>query len=823
MALEKTIKIKVDQAGASSDVNKLDSSMNRLDGTTKDTNKSFGALRATVIAVAAALQARQIAQYADAFTSIQNQIRQTTKTTSELTNRTSELLGVANRSRVEFSATAELYTQLALSTENLNLSTQEQLRLTETIAKSFAVSGKSAAESAGAIRQLGQAFASGALRGDEFNSIAEGAPEIMRALQRSLNLTQGELREFAATGGITAEILVKALGGAADVIDGKMSKSVRTLAQSFQEAENNAIKFVGSNSLIQDSMETVGSSIVSLSENLDQVANVLLTVATVGFAKLSSAAILSTVETIKKTVADRASAVAALESARAQQVAALAMFNSATGATKGSIAVNQLSAANINLARTSKIAASSIGIMGRSMALLGGPVGIAILAASAITFFITSAEDAEEKTARLAGEVDTLAQSFQGLTASQIQVELRNATNDANALEKAVLEADIKLKRLGEDFKQFGTGGNAVLKAASDVEELTSQLEKAVQKRDELFQAGLSAERTPESGEEAKLTPTKGKDKSKVTDIFVNTEKSKTDTLRAELEERRTIQIAFNNLMLQDFSSLAEQERAIAEFNRQQELAGLARDMEASQIDFKARREQILTNTRLTAEQKAELEIELQLQELDQKRLFELDKNQIERDAAEERKLITQDEIDFKTQANIQASEIITSVNQNMTQDVLGFLSQFGQKSKVLAKALLLLRSGEGVSSAIINSQVAATRALAELGPIAGPPAASTMITYGKVSAGIIAANAALKIGGGSSSSSGASIGGAGGFSGSVSQRQDPINQNTVVDFRGLDGIADALNNLDPDEVLPVEYTQRIVASLGEFNRLSGG
>ena len=293
MALERTIRIKVDASKAGTKIDKLDRKTEKLGTTAKKTRAQFGALKASVIAVGAALQVAVIARYADAFSNVQNQVRQTTSSSEELAQRTKDLIEISKRSRVQLLATSELYTQLTLSTENLGLSTDELLRITETISKSFAVSGKSAAESAGAIRQLGQAFSAGALRGDEFNSIAEGAPEIMRALQRSLKLTQGELRDLAATGGITAKVLVDALSGAAEVIDKKLADSTMTLALSFQEAETNAINFVGTNETITSTMESAGKTVIALSENLDLLVTAILTASSVYGAKLLSSLITS--------------------------------------------------------------------------------------------------------------------------------------------------------------------------------------------------------------------------------------------------------------------------------------------------------------------------------------------------------------------------------------------------------------------------------------------------------------------------------------------------------------------------------------------------
>ena len=281
MATTRFIDIKIRSANAERDVGNLDRKMTGLGRTADNVEKSFGRLSAVATAVFSSLAINQVVKYADAFTSLQNQLRQTTKTTEELAQRTQDLLDISNRSRTEISSTTELYTQLTLATEELNLTTEEQLRLTETIAKSFAVSGKTAAESAGAIRQLGQAFSAGALRGDEFNSIAENAPEIMRALKRETQLTAGELREFAATGGITAEILVNALGSAADVIDQKMSKAVKTFAQSTQEASNNLTVFIGESANLQTVMTSTGDALVLASNSIESIAKISALAATV--------------------------------------------------------------------------------------------------------------------------------------------------------------------------------------------------------------------------------------------------------------------------------------------------------------------------------------------------------------------------------------------------------------------------------------------------------------------------------------------------------------------------------------------------------------
>jgi hypothetical protein len=89
-------------------------------------------------------------------------------------------------------------------------------------------------------------------------------------------------------------------------------------------------------------------------------------------------------------------------------------------------------------------------------------------------------------------------------------------------------------------------------------------------------------------------------------------------------------------------------------------------------------------------------------------------------------------------------------------QDFMGTLSG---DSKAAAVALLAVNTALSISQAIQNTAVAATRALAELGPIAGPAAAAKIKAYGAAQVAMIAANAALRVGSMGGGGSGAPTG----------------------------------------------------------------
>lgn len=291
-------------------------------------------------ALAVTFSTREIIQYSDAWQSASNQLRLVTDSASQLAEVQRILLGVSNETRSSFESTANLYTRLTRATTDMGLSQQELVGLTKTINQSFAVSGATATEAAAAITQLSQGLAAGALRGDEFNSVAEQAPGIMMAIAESLGMTVGELRGFAAEGGITAQIVVDALQGAAASIEEDYGKAIKTFGQSVQVAQNNVMEFIGTNDALQGSVSRAGDTIVFLSENMDILQAVLITTSAVVASRYIPAMISAT------------TATASMTSATAAFGGALRLVGGPIGATI--IAVGALATAYVRLEKTAK-------------------------------------------------------------------------------------------------------------------------------------------------------------------------------------------------------------------------------------------------------------------------------------------------------------------------------------------------------------------------------------------------------------------------------------------------------------------------------------
>lgn len=200
-----------------------------------------------VSVMAAVSGAREFLRIADAAKSIEAQLRLATRESGSFAQAQEDVRRVALATRSELAATSDLYGNFMRNARELGITQAEAARATETVSKSFKISGANAVESAQGTRQLVQALQSGVLRGDEFNTIMESSPRLAKAFADSLGVTVGELRAMAEEGKLTSDKLVRAL------TDPKFTKSIdeefRELPVTFNEAmtqvETSAIKVFG--------------------------------------------------------------------------------------------------------------------------------------------------------------------------------------------------------------------------------------------------------------------------------------------------------------------------------------------------------------------------------------------------------------------------------------------------------------------------------------------------------------------------------------------------------------------------------------------------
>lgn len=160
------------------------------------------------------------------------------QTTAQLTDM---VYAAAQRSRGSFTATADMVGKLGNLAGDAFSSTQELVAFAEQLNKQIALSGASATAADAAILQLTQGLSSGALRGEELNSVLEQTPTVAKTIADYLGMSTGEMRELASQGGLTADVVKNALLSAADETNAKFAQMPMTFGQTMTQLGNYAI------------------------------------------------------------------------------------------------------------------------------------------------------------------------------------------------------------------------------------------------------------------------------------------------------------------------------------------------------------------------------------------------------------------------------------------------------------------------------------------------------------------------------------------------------------------------------------------------------
>ncbi|WP_333907565.1 tape measure protein [Delftia acidovorans] len=337
--------------------------------TARSLDATATAARAFTTAMAVAgvgFGANELIAMVDGYTKFTAQLKLATKGASDYGVAMVSVKRIATDAQQGLGEVGTLYARIANGTAELGLNQRKLADITETVSLALKVSGATASESSSAMLQLSQAFASGVLRGEEFNSVNEAAPRLMKALADGINVPVGALRKMAEEGKLTSAVLSEALPKALGQLR-EEAKEVQTIGGAFTVLKNNIMEMVGAQSNASGTTKAFASGINALANNLDLLAAAGGAVAVVLGARFAASITASGV----------AFAASAVQAAR-YQAALASMAGVSTTAAAGLVTVGAA-------ARGASAA----------MSLLGGPVGAVLTAVGlAATAFYTFGDSA---------------------------------------------------------------------------------------------------------------------------------------------------------------------------------------------------------------------------------------------------------------------------------------------------------------------------------------------------------------------------------------------------------------------------------------------
>ncbi|EPV6087048.1 tape measure protein [Proteus mirabilis] len=505
-------------------LNRMDSSFNRTSQSVNNTERSMQSLSKVAASLAGYLSASMVASYSEAWTELNNKLSNSVRASESLIDVTQRVFDISQATRSSLDATATLYARLERGTREYNTSAEDLAKLTSIINQGFIVSGATAQEAENAIIQLSQGIASGVLRGEEFNSVAEQGSRLMVALADSMGVGIGQLRKMAAEGKLTTDVVVKGLLSQGDAIGKEFAKTTRTMSQAFQEAGNNLTKFLGENTTIKASIHVFSDAVITASKSLDEMVLAVSLVASVvggryiaamglaikakmqsavaarqeAIANLQAARVAehNAIMTARKTALDLAAARALVEKAKTEFAAARGTNAEATAlanliavrsaATTAAInhkqATQAQTVAMANSAAAARAASVSIGLANKALGFVGGPAGIAMAAGAAIMYFYQQAKEAREEAVKLAEGVNQLTAEMKNMTREQKRAESAKLKEALPELKNEVLNTTVAMKQAAEKVRELEADLALAKVGTSQYESITRQLTDAQDK-----------------------------------------------------------------------------------------------------------------------------------------------------------------------------------------------------------------------------------------------------------------------------------------------------------------------------------------------------
>jgi len=309
-----------------------------LDKVGKAANKLRKLLRNVFVIVGISSLIRSVTELADTFLRVQNRIRVVTDGTAQLEHVTAELFRISRQTRSEFSATAELYSRLAINSRELGRNQSELLQFTKSLNQAILVSGASAKEANSGLIQLSQGLASGVLRGDELRSVLEQLPTVADTIATHMGITRGELRAMGQEGKITSEIVVDAFLEAGDTLEEKFGKTIPTLGQSFIVLRNRLLQWWGAVESATKVGQKFAQVVLLLADNIEVLARSITAASFalgVAFAKKAVPAAVAGIKTL--TAALIGSGWGAIVVAIGLVIGVLISFGDKISATEGGL------------------------------------------------------------------------------------------------------------------------------------------------------------------------------------------------------------------------------------------------------------------------------------------------------------------------------------------------------------------------------------------------------------------------------------------------------------------------------------------------------
>lgn len=243
--------IEADVSGLLKAQGKANKSLDSIGNSATNAAKKMDELQTNINRVAGAIAASLVVDWGKAFlvaadnmSQLNARIERLTGSAATASQTMQSLMRISSATGGSLQDTAKLWETLSTALRDTGATNGQIIQLTETLQKIGRIGGSSSEEMANALRQFGQSISSGTVRAEEFNSMLEQMPELVRQIATGMGVGVGELRQMMLEGKLTAEDALNAIQKQTGSINAEFEKLPRTLSQANTALTNSFLTMV---------------------------------------------------------------------------------------------------------------------------------------------------------------------------------------------------------------------------------------------------------------------------------------------------------------------------------------------------------------------------------------------------------------------------------------------------------------------------------------------------------------------------------------------------------------------------------------------------
>ncbi|WP_122871431.1 tape measure protein [Campylobacter showae] len=438
-----------------SDLNSIGSEAKKAEKSAQGLANSFTGLKVAIAAVASSAMLREFVRVADDMSLVNSRLKMATSSAAEYAKQQKALHAIARDTHADIKETINLYAKLAPALKNIGKSTEDTNNMVSSFTKALQLGGASAEEAAAAIKQFGQAMGSGALRGDEFNSIAEASPTLLRYMAEGLGVNVGKLRELGSEGKLTAEALSSAFEKVKNRIDSDFAQMPVTVGKAFTDLRTEINLIVGNINEVSGATQTISGAITSFANALKENKDTII-------------GVVSGIGTLIKHLGILGGSYLALKGSMAAYAAMTKTVAATTSA--GVIQLTLMDRVLMKIGATVNVLKATFASFWPTLAIWAAVEGFIALKDS----LNENKVNADELTAALSKTNEQIKQ----LTAQELQRDLRTLQKEQRGLLDNIERIEDALGRLDEEINDETLRDNAFNNISAGADKFRDKLEK---------------------------------------------------------------------------------------------------------------------------------------------------------------------------------------------------------------------------------------------------------------------------------------------------------------------------------------------------------